>query len=185
MDAVRVCTWDTGSEAVTNWTLLGMGILCCVLPARAADLSEYGLKSAFIYNFARFTEWPPEVGPVLTLCIVGPDRFGAAIDALQDKPVGQRTLTIQRKRDAGSLGQCQIVYFAPAAIDELDRAIEHLQDSAVLTVADTPGAAKQGVALNMVVVQGKVAFEANLAAARRARLKLSSKLLQLATQVLQ
>lgn len=182
---MRGCIWDTGSESVANWTLLGLGFLCCVAPARAADLSEYGLKAAFIYNFARFTEWPPEVGPVLNLCIVGPDPFGAAIDALQDKPVGERALSIQRDHAPGSLTRCQIVYFAPAAVGELSRTLAQLKGSAVLTVADTPGAAKQGVALNMVVVQGKVAFEANLAATRHARLRLSSKLLQLATQVLQ
>jgi hypothetical protein len=55
----------------------------------------------------------------------------------------------------------------------------------VLTIADVPGAAKQGVALNMTVVNNKITFEANLTAARAANLKLSSKLLSLATEVLQ
>jgi len=55
----------------------------------------------------------------------------------------------------------------------------------VLTIADAPGAAKRGVALNMNVVNNKITFEANLTAARAANVKLSSKLLSLATEVFQ
>jgi len=54
-----------------------------------------------------------------------------------------------------------------------------------LTVADSMGAARAGVALNMVEVRNKITFEANLLAVRAARLKLSSKLLRLATEVYQ
>ena len=61
--------------------------------------------------------------------------------------------------------------------------LDELRDTPALTVADTPGAARQGVALNMAVVQNRIAFEANLQAARAARLNLSSKLLRLATEV--
>jgi hypothetical protein len=42
---------------------------------------------------------------------------------------------------------------------------------------------RRGAMLNMNVSQGKVSFEANLAAARAAQLSLSSKLLRLATEV--
>ena len=60
-----------------------------------------------------------------------------------------------------------------------------VRDRAVLTVADSAGAARQGVVLNMSVQQGRVSFEANLHAARSGRLNLSSKLLRLATEVIQ
>ena len=63
--------------------------------------------------------------------------------------------------------------------------LELLRGQSVLTVADSSGALQQGVALNMGVAQGRVTFEANLAAARAMRLNLSSKLLRLATEVVQ
>lgn len=52
-------------------------------------------------------------------------------------------------------------------------------------VAAAPRVMDQGVMLNMAVAQGRVTFEANLVAARRSRLNLSSKLLHLATEVVQ
>ena len=153
--------------------------------AQSQDIPEYRLKAAFIYNFAAFTEWPASVGSMLNLCIVGTDPFGAEIDPLNGKKVGERSLAVQRKSTLESLKGCQIVFVAAPAIGQLPRVLELLRGQSVLTVADSSGALQQGVALNMGVAQGRVTFEANLAAARAMRLNLSSKLLRLATEVVQ
>jgi hypothetical protein len=161
------------------------GLLTFAPGLLADELPEYRLKAAFIYNFALFTEWPAEVGSTLNLCIHGQDPFGKEIDALEGKTVGGRSIAVQRKAGNASLQGCQIVFIAPSAIGNLPRVLEAVQGSPVLTVADSAGAARQGVALNMAVVQNRIAFEANLKAARAARLVLSSKLLRLATEVQQ
>jgi hypothetical protein len=161
--------------------------LCAAAPAaRAADdLPEYRLKAAFLYNFALFTEWPADVGSTLRLCVVGPDPGGAARDGLPGKSVGERSIAVQHKTGIDGLKGCQIVFIAPAAAAQLTRVLDALEGQTVLTVADSAGAARQGVALNMTVSQNKVSFEANLKAARAARLNLSSKLLRVATEVIQ
>lgn len=151
----------------------------------AGDLPEYRLKAAFVYNFALFTEWPAEVGSTINVCVLGKDPFGDEIDPLQGKPVGNRTIAIQRKPAVEALKGCQVVFFPAASLAGLPKALETLRGTPVLTIADTPGALAQGVALNMNLVQNKVTFEANLEAARAARLTLSSKLLRLATEVRQ
>jgi hypothetical protein len=67
----------------------------------------------------------------------------------------------------------------------LPRVLDELRGSKVLTVADSPDAVRHGVALGMTVAQNRVTFAANLLAAHRAGLNLSSKLLRLATEVIQ
>ena len=151
--------------------------------AQAQDPGEYRLKAAFLYNFALFTEWPDEVGTPIVLCIHGADPFGRELDALQGKTVGTRTLAVQRKVSGDSLKGCQVVFIASTSIAGLARVLDELRGLPVLTVADSPGAAGRGVALNMSLASNRVAFEANLQAARSARLVLSSKLLRLATEV--
>lgn len=146
--------------------------------------SERELKVAFIYNFMRFTEWPDEVGNTLTLCVRGPDPFGTTLDTLQGKAVGTRTLMVQR-RGGDLLKGCQAVFVAAAAASTLAQVLTELRGRPVLTMADSPGAARQGVNLNMAVAQSRVTFEANLQTARAAQLKLSSQLLRLATEVIQ
>jgi hypothetical protein len=165
--------------------LLGLVLIACASRVLAGELPEYRLKAAFIYNFALFTEWPAEVGNTLNLCVVGKDPFGEEIDPLNGKPVGARTIAVQRKAPGDPLKGCQVVFIAGSAVSGLQRVLEGVRGSPVLTIADTPGAASRGVALNMNLVQDKVTFEANMEAARNARLTLSSKLLRLATEVRQ
>jgi len=77
------------------------------------------------------------------------------------------------------------VFVSAAAINTLPRVLEELRGKPVLMIADSPGAARLGVTLNLSVNQNKITFEANLQAARAAQLSLSSKLLRLATEVIQ
>jgi hypothetical protein len=169
-----------------GWAALVLA-LCAALggvaPVSGQDLPEYRLKAAFLYNFALFTEWPADVGPTLGLCILGPDPFGKEIDGLQGKAVGGRSIVLHRKPGSSALAGCHLVFVAAPVIASVPRVLEAVQGSPVLIVADSPGAARQGVALNMAVAQNRITFEANLAAARAARLTLSSKLLRLATEV--
>jgi hypothetical protein len=160
-------------------------LLLCATSARANDLPEYRLKAAFVYNFILFTEWPAATDGTLNLCIHGKDPFGPEIDGLQGKAVAGRSIAVQRKAAGESLKNCHAVFIAASLIDSLPRVLETMAGQPTLTVADSPGAMRQGVALNMGVAQGKVTFEANLQAARAAGLNLSSKLLRLATEVQQ
>ena len=179
------------SPALIKWlarVALGCALLACI-PGWADEAQPGGnekeLKVAFLYNFALFTEWPPEVGSTLTFCILGADAFGAEIEALQGKSVAGHSTVVVRKGLGDSLKSCQVVFIGAKAMAILPRVLDELRDRPVLTVADSMGAARAGVALNMVEVRNKITFEANLLAVRAARLKLSSKLLRLATEVYQ
>ena len=161
-----------------------LSLLGCLPPARADTLAEYRIKSAFLYNFVSFTEWPATLGTTLTVCVYGPDPFGDDLDKLHGRIVAGRTLLVQRTNSASALGNCQVVFITRPVIGNLARLLDNLNGKAVLTVADSPGAARQGAALNMGTEQNKVVFDANLGAAHDNGLVLSSKLLRLAREVL-
>ncbi|MCC7113320.1 MAG: YfiR family protein [Burkholderiales bacterium] len=152
-------------------------------PVSAQEAPEFRLKAAFLYNFAQFTEWPADVGPTLHLCVHGADPFGAELDALHGKAVGERAIAVTRRLPADGLRGCQVVFVANNAIAQLPRVLETLRGAPVLVVADGAGAAKRGATLALAVTDGRIAFEANLDAARSARLQLSSRLLRLAAEV--
>jgi hypothetical protein len=82
------------SARALPWAL---ALLSFALPIRAEPLPEYRLKTAFLYNFALFTEWPSDVGGTLHVCVHGADPFGTELDALQGKSVGERSIVVQRK----------------------------------------------------------------------------------------
>jgi len=160
-------------------------LLSCGPPAWADTLAEYRLKAVFLYNFISFTEWPAGVGNTLHLCVYGPDPFGEDLDKLQGRIVAGRSLAIRRSNSVDGLENCQIVFITNPVISNLPRVLDKLSGKPVLAVADTRGAARQGVALNMTTEQNKIQFEANLSAARDNRLVLSSQLLRLAKEIYQ
>ena len=166
-----------------------MGLACAWLlgsaSASSQDVPEYRVKAAFLYNFAAFTEWPADVGNTLNLCIYGPDPFADEIDSLKGKTANARKIEVSRKNSLEALKGCQIVFIPASAAGQAARVTDTLRGVPALLIAETPGALKQGAMLNMNLVQGRVTFEANLVAARSARLALSSKLLRLATEVVQ
>lgn len=165
--------------------LLAINLVLASSNALAQTGPEYRVKAGFLYNFIAFTEWPAGVGNPLNLCVYGADPFGDELNALQGKSVGGRSLNTRKADSLEQLKGCQVVFVAGSAIDSLPRILDTLRGEPVLTVTDTPGALDGGAGINMVVRQGKVAFEVNLAATRRSQLNVSSKLLRLASEVRQ
>lgn len=155
--------------------------------ARADDgpADEYRLKAAFLFNFATFTTWPEAGGDALAVCVYGDDPFGAHLDAITGRKVGERGLRVQRVSSVDALDDCQMVFVARSVIGNLARVLDRLDGRPVLTVADSPGAMENGVMLNMDKHAGRIGFSANLAAARRQGLALSARLLNLAIEIKQ
>lgn len=150
-----------------------------------AQVTEYRLKAAYLYNFAAFTEWPADAPATLQVCIHGRDPYGEDLAQLEGKQVGGRSLQVRRAVPLEGLASCQLVYVAAGEVGNLSRVLEVLRGRPVLTVTDSPDTLEQGVGINMETRQGRVTFQVNLAAVRRTGLNLSSKLLRLATEVRQ
>ena len=155
-------------------------------PLQAEEVSEYGLKALFLYNFAIFTSWPGSDIDKFNLCIYGDNPFGQDINFLmKSKKINERTIDIHRIDNVSQLDQCQLVFISRPMISNLADVITTVKDKPILTIADSPGACHQGVILNMNVNNEKVTFEANLMMAKKAGLNLSSQLLRLATEIYQ
>lgn len=140
---------------------------------------EYLLKTAFVFNFARFTTWPPPDpdGPFF-LCILGEDGFGAAARYLDGETLNQRNVDIRFHAVGDDLTDCQLVYVARSLEDQLGVVLPPLHSHRILTVSDIPDFATRGGILGLKIVDNRIRFEANPAVARRAGLRLSAQLLR-------
>lgn len=154
-------------------------------PAMAAELDEYRVKTAFIYNFLAFTQWPDWNEQAFNMCVYGAEHFGREIDALQEKKINDAPIRIIRIVRLDELKHCQALFFSQSAQMQLSTMLEYLRDAPVLTIADSANAASMGTMIAMHLDQNRVKFEINLKSARDAQLMISSRLLQLATQVCQ
>ena len=152
-------------------------------------LREYRIKAAFLYNFAKFVEWPSEAfddeDSTLILGVFGDDPFGAALQSLRGKTVRGRRLIIKRFDSLLDLDQCHILFITSSAPQQQQKALESLEGSNVLTVGEMQRFAQMGGIINFVIRKNKLRFEINLDAGKRAGLVISSQLLKLADSVVQ
>lgn len=170
-----------GAPAVVNAAmrlLCGVILLLALTPARAAP-TEYELKAAFIYQIAKFIEWPSSGAP-LRLCVLGGNPFGAALETIRGKPVSERKMEMSLLDMDADTRECNMLFIAAPAERNIERIAAISRGSGVLTIGDTEGFAQRGAIVNFFVESGKVRFEINLQASRRAGLKISSQLLKLA-----
>jgi len=169
---------------LTGLFLTAVLITCSLakLVVQAQSLSEYQVKAAFILNFARFVEWPPDAftdGGSLVVGLVGDDPFGGALDQLNGSTVNGRHLVIRRLRATDNLRGCQILFVSSSERSRLGKIIDSVRGASVLTIGELPQFNQVGGAIRFIVQDSKVRFEINSGATGQARLKMSSKLLAL------
>jgi hypothetical protein len=146
---------------------------------------EYPLKLAFLYNFTKFIEWPPnsyrDAGASLMICIVGRDPFSPEIEGdLRTRIVGRHPVEVLTLRPTDKLSACHMVFVPVTEKDQAGKIVRDLRGSSTLTVGETEGFAALGGIINLTVEGNNIHFEVNQLAAQRAGLKISSKLLGLA-----
>ena len=149
---------------------------------------EYRVKAAFIYNFARFVEWPDtgptESTPPFVIGILGADPFGTTLDELiADKGVNGRSLIVKRFEDERALEPCSILFVGARAARRLPQILERIGGQPVLTVGQSDRFTERGGIIRFFDEDNHVRFEINVDAAQRAGLLISSKLLALARVV--
>jgi hypothetical protein len=151
--------------------------------ARAQEANESHVKAAFLYNFVKFVEWPAEAfgdnGASLIVGVVGDDPSCTAIEqTVNGKTANGRRLAIRRFPNATSLTYCHLLFIGYSQKNNLEQILA-AAGPGVLTIGETDRFTRAGGIINFAIVDSKVRFEINQAAAEKAGLKISAKLLGL------
>jgi len=146
---------------------------------------EYHLKAAFLYNFAKFVDWPPgalgDPGEPMILGILGKDPFGPTLEqTIRNKTVQGRPLVIRRSDNFQELKHCHILFISASERRRLPPVLRDLGKAAVLTVGEAEHFTQLGGIINFTVEQSKIRFEISVDNAERSGLRISSQLLRLA-----
>ena len=172
-------------------TLVGLVVCVFALGGTATTAraqSEDQIKAAFLFNFARYVEWPDEAfasgsAPV-RICMAGAGDFASIVSqAVGGKSVGERAVDVVSDTGLGDAGGCHILYVGEGLDAGADAVASSVSGGHVFTVADREGFAASGGIANFIRADNKIRFEINPSAAKQAGLKISSRLLRLATVV--
>jgi hypothetical protein len=165
---------------------LALAIFAGGASARAASL-EFPLKAAFLYKFAPFVEWPATAwgSPTapLTLCVVGFDPFGAALDeTVQGQHLGPHPVAVRRLDRLEADSGCSIAYLGGSKGQSVADGLAAVQGTPVLTVTDDAMGSTHGI-IHFVIRGNRVRFIIDDAAAAKNGMTISSKLMRLALAV--
>lgn len=160
----------------------------CALGAEEPQPSEYQLKAVFLYNFAKFVEWPSESFPTtnapFTIGVLGQNPFGDTLDGtVRHKSLNGHPLVIQYFRSILEATNCQILFISNSERKRLPEILKAVSAGNVLTVSETDRFLQAGGMIRFFMDENKVRFDINDEAARNARLRISSKLLSVARRV--
>jgi len=153
----------------------------------AQDVTEVSLKGAFIFNFARFTEWPSETLPAtaaVSACVVGDRGVGEALKrSVSGQKLNGRAIVVSILEPNAPLPSCHFLYVSGIARPRMAEIVYGVHEAPVLTVSDDDTFIKAGGMIQVFIESGKMRFRINPKSARRAKLQLSSRLLALADLV--
>jgi hypothetical protein len=146
---------------------------------------EYQVKAAFLFNFARFIEWPDKAfqseKEAISVCVFRYDPFGSALDEIiRGKTIGDRVVQARRITELGELKACQVVFVSAREEKRLQEILDSVKGASALVVGESEDFAARGGGIQFFVEANKLRFAVNVDAMQRARLKVSSKLLALA-----
>jgi len=166
--------------------LLGAG---SVYAAEPPTLSERQVKALFLFNFAKYVDWPAGAftnsSAPIVIDVVGEDGFSDEFRRVAgDRTVNDRKVVIKQIEDTADLKDCQILFVGSSEKEHLTEILEKVKNSAVLTVGETDRFLIQDGMINFTKKENKIRLEINLVPAQRVNLKLSSKLLTVADVVL-
>ncbi len=190
--------WGCGFlNRLRTWILIGLGLLgvsaapsnANVHPASDPLTQLDRVKAVFVLNIAKFVRWPEDTEPApaapLTLCNFRENVLGPAYDLIDGRSIAGRQLQHLQISEPGELKSCDILLLSEQGIKTYNQSSLLSTDSPLLVIADmtahkSTGKAYPGVHVALVRMDSRIGFEINLAAANRAGLKFSSRLLKLA-----
>jgi len=159
-------------------------ILCSAGPLHAQiwEEQEQTFKAIFIYHFSQYVKWPEgDTAGAFSIGLLGGTNLLAPLQkmAREKKTIGDRKLVIKQCDIEKIKGECQILFISGSMKAKLEEILAQVKGKPVLTIGDTEGFARRGVAINFTRVRDILKFEINQKSIERVGLKASSQLLKL------
>ena len=166
--------------------------VCCLgaTAVIAAETSrEYGIKAAYLYRFTGYVDWASandsDSDQPFTIGVLGDDVFGEALVELTRQTVDGRPVVLELMQSLSlpTISRCEMLFISSAAERQFGDVLALLGDANVLTVGETKGFAERGGMIELRTQKNKIRFIINAQAAKRAGIKISARLLDLAEHV--
>jgi hypothetical protein len=146
---------------------------------------EQDLKASFLYNFARFVDWPEgrfgDGVASFRIEIIGRDPFDGRLDQLMiGKTLHGRSVEVIYSLDDTSRTPVHLAFVSASEAKRLDSLLDSYRRNQVLTVSDMAHFTERGGMIGFITESDAVRFSVGEAAIEQSQLSMSSRLLALA-----
>ena len=161
----------------------------CQVAAQTSPYTLYQHKALYLFNFAKYTEWPKQAfaddNAPFVLGILGTDPFHTDIDIIKGKTIKGRKLVVRYFHFVQEVTNCHLLFICSSETNNLSQIVQAVEHLSILTISEADGFIEHSGMINLVAEQKTagsqvVAFEINQAAAEKANLRLDTQLLKLA-----
>ncbi len=172
--------------------VMALGLVCFLstgIPrALAQEVSEYQVKAAYLYSFAKFIDWPAkdlEQPATFRICVLNNKPFEDTLAPIvKGMAVRGHSIELLAVHNADEARNCHILFIGAVQNRNASPLLEAIKDKSVLTVGETTEFMEEGGMINFVVENEHVHFRVNQRVASQAGLHISSRLLSVAKVVL-
>ena len=159
-------------------------VLTCFSSGAVSDGNEYPIKAMFLLNFIKYVEWPIENSkPVIKIGIVGESEMFDALSTLAAQRSSDGQKVEIKKLDEKNAGSFQIIFISNSENKNADEIIKRLSGKGILIISEDDKCKSRLAGINLFNQDNKIRFEINLAPVKNNGMKISSKLIELATAV--
>lgn len=155
--------------------------------AADAEFPEYKLKAAFLFNFAKFLQWPGEALPAtepLVIAVIGENPFDRHLDdVIKGKLANGHPVVVQYLSNLPDKLSCHILFVPRSAREKVPEILRITEGRAIVTVSEYDGFCQAGGLINLRVESQAIRFDLNIEEAQRANISLSGRLSGVATLV--
>ncbi len=178
---------------LANLIFLGIGILLPIVsppPAVAQAITETQVKAAYLYNFAKFVNWPDgtfaTVQDPIRLCVLRDESFRGQLDQIvKGKNIAGHPVLVIGIQNGQQARSCHELFIGSAQDQDSGQILESLKVAGVLTIGEGRGFVQEGGIISFIMQGNHVRFQVNQKAANQARFRLSSQLLSVAQAVIE
>jgi hypothetical protein len=146
---------------------------------------EDQIKAAFLYNFAKFIDWPPssfaDPSAPFVIGILGETPIASVLDELvRDRKIGGRKITVRRVQSVAEAASTHMLFVSASDLSQWLQVQPAIEAKPVVTVGEAPSFVHSGGVINFIRQEDKVRFEISMPAVERCGVRVSSQLLILA-----
>src|ERR1051325_10065707 len=123
--------------------LLSLVVFSTELHSQSSPYTPYQHKALYLFNFAKYTEWPKEAfaddNAPFVLGILGQDPFKSDIDIIKGKTVKGRKLVVRKFGSIQEVTGCHLLFICSSETNNLGQILQAVEHSSILTIAEADG----------------------------------------------